>query len=527
MGEPRGTAVIAGAGPAGLTAAYELADKTRIRPIVLEATGEIGGISKTVAYKGNRIDIGGHRFFSKSDAVMRWWLNFLPLQGAPSLDDRLLGRRVDLSAEPGAPDPETDDRVMLHRHRVSRILFRRRFFDYPVSLGVGTLANLGLFSSLNIGLSYALSRIKPVRQEKSLEDFFINRFGRVLYETFFKDYTEKVWGMGCDRIAPDWGAQRVKGLSIAGVLKHAVRKAVLPDGSLGQKGTETSLIERFVYPKFGPGQMWEEVALKVSKLGGQIRFRQKVVGFQAEGSKVSRVMVKDMTDGRLSAMPADYFFSTMPVKDLIRGFEGDVPAEVRRVAEGLVYRDSIIVGLLLNKILYTNQTRMRTMNNIIPDHWIYVQERDVRLGRIQIFNNWSPYLVADLNKVWVGIEYFCYEGDDLWNLADEGLGRLAVEELVKIGFIDRADALDSVVIRYPKTYPAYFGTYGEMGLVRRFVDRFANLFLIGRNGMHRYNNMDHSMLTAMEAVQNIMEGRPDKENIWSVNAEQVYHESRA
>jgi len=333
--------------------------------------------------------------------------------------------------------------------------------------------------------------------------------------------------VGCDRIAPDWGAQRVKGLSIAGVLKHAVRKAVLPDGSLGQKGTETSLIERFVYPKFGPGQMWEEVASKVSKLGGQIRLRQKVVGLQAEGSKVSRVLVEDMTDGRLSAMPADYFFSTMPVKDLIRGFEGDVPAEVRRVAEGLVYRDSIIVGLLLNKILYTNQTRMRTMNNIIPDHWIYVQERDVRLGRIQIFNNWSPYLVADLNKVWVGIEYFCYEGDDLWNLADEGLGRLAVEELVKIGFIDRADALDSVVIRYPKTYPAYFGTYGEMGLVRRFVDRFANLFLIGRNGMHRYNNMDHSMLTAMEAVQNIMEGRPDKENIWSVNAEQVYHESRA
>jgi protoporphyrinogen oxidase len=366
-----------------------------------------------------------------------------------------------------------------------------------------------------------------VRPEKSLEDFFVNRFGRVLYETFFKDYTEKVWGVDCGRINADWGAQRVKGLSIGGVLKHAARKALLPDGSLGQKGTETSLIERFLYPKFGPGQMWEEVASKVSKLGGQIRFRQKVVGVKAQGGKVTQVTVKDMSDGRLSVMPVDYFFSTMPVQDLIRGFEGDVPAEVRRVAEGLVYRDFITVGLLLRKIHHTNRTRLRTINNIIPDNWIYVQERDVRLGRITIFNNWSPYLVSDPNKVWAGLEYFCQEGDDLWSRPDEDIARLAIGELVKIGFIDRADALDSVVIRYPKTYPAYFGTYGEMGLVRGFVDRFENLFLIGRNGMHRYNNMDHSMLTAMEAVQNITLGRPDKENIWSVNAEQVYHESRA
>jgi len=527
MNTASGIAVIAGAGPAGLTAAYELAEKTRVRPVVLEATDRIGGIAKTIDYKGNRIDVGIHRFFSKSDEVMAWWLKFLPLQGAPSRDDLLLGRQPELSSLPGAPNPETDDRVMLRRQRISRILYRRKFFDYPVSLNWRTLAGLGTLSSMNIALGYARARLRPIKPEKNLEDFFINRFGGELYETFFKDYTEKVWGIGCDQIAADWGAQRVKGLSITGVIKHAVRKALSQDNSLAQKDTETSLIERFLYPKYGPGQMWEEVAAQVSKRGGEVRRGQQVVGLKAEGDRIVEVRVRDATSGQISALATDYFFSTMPVKDLIRGFEGEVPDEVRRVSEGLVYRDFIIVGLLLRRILYTNHTRMRTVNDILPDNWIYVQEPDVRLGRIDIFNNWSPYLIADPNTVWVGLEYFCNEGDDLWSLPDEEMGRMAADELARIRFIDRADVLDQMVIRSPKAYPAYFGTYGEMGRIRDFTDRFTNLFLIGRNGMHRYNNMDHSMLAAMTAVDNIVQGRTDKANIWAVNAEEAYHESTA
>lgn len=531
------TAIIIGAGPAGLTAAYELLDRTNIKPIILEATEDVGGISKTVNYKGNRIDIGGHRFFSKSDKVMAWWQNIMPLQGAPARDDIKLGRKVPLSSVYGhrdikskeeemlpAPDPEKRDKVMLNRSRLSRIFFLRKFFDYPISLNYDTFQNLGLSRTLKIGTSYLKTSLKPIKDEKSLEDFFINRFGRELYNTFFKDYTEKVWGVSCREITADWGAQRVKGLSITKTIIHAISSKFSRDPAISQKETETSLIGQFMYPKFGPGQFWEEVKDIITENGGEILKSHRVVGVRTENNRVTALEVKDETTGELKVFKGHYFFSTMPVKDLINAFRSQVPPEVKDVASGLMYRDFITVGLLLHRLKIKNETNANTVNDIVPDNWIYIQERDVKLGRLQIFNNWSPYLVKEDDKVWIGLEYFCNEGDELWNMPDAEFARFAMKELAKIDIISEDDVLDNVVIRMRKTYPAYFGTYRGFKSVRDFTDSYNNLFLIGRNGMHRYNNMDHSMLTAMAAVDNIISGTSSKDNIWSINAEEDYHE---
>ncbi|MBC7246530.1 MAG: NAD(P)/FAD-dependent oxidoreductase [Actinobacteria bacterium] len=537
MGE---RAVVIGAGPAGLTAAYELLTRTDIVPVVLEMTSDIGGISKTVKYKGNRMDIGGHRFFSKSDRVMSWWLNIFPLQGAPARDDLVLGREVPYAPEQwyaelalqekaraaGFPDPEKSDEVMLVRGRISRILYLRKFFDYPITLSRRTFTNMGLARSLKVGFSYLYAQAFPIREERSLEDFFINRFGRELYRSFFKDYTEKVWGVPCQEIKPEWGAQRVKGLSMSKALLHALRKAVSRDGSLSQKDTETSLIERFLYPKLGPGQLWEKVADLVEDMGGRVLMRHRVCGLVRDGGRIVEVVARDLESGEEKRFPADYVFSTMPLRDLVAAMGPDVPGEVREVASRLPYRDFVTVGVLLRKLKVKNESDVKTVNDIVPDNWIYVQERDVKLGRIQIFNNWSPYMVADPEKVWIGLEYFCNEGDGIWSMPDDMMAKFAVDELVKIGFIDGEDVLDHVVVRMPKCYPAYLGSYEKIGVVTRFLDGLENLFPIGRNGMHRYNNQDHSMLTAMMAVDNILEGRTDKSNIWSVNTEQEYHEEK-
>ncbi len=530
-------AIIIGAGPAGLTAAYELLDKTGIKPIVYEMTDDIGGISKTINYKGNRIDIGGHRFFSKSDRIMEWWLNIIPLQGAAAKDDLILGRNVPLSwggskrelrsgysRNVKAPDPEKIDKVMLIRNRVSRIFFLRKFFDYPVSLNFNTISNLGITRTIKIILSYIKIRLFPIKEERSIEDFFINRFGRELYLTFFKDYTEKIWGVPCAKIKPEWGVQRIKGLSIMKAILHAIKNIISKDPSIAQKKTETSLIEQFIYPKFGPGQMWEEVARIVRENGGKIYLKHKVIGLKHRNNRIVEVEVMDETTGKTKNQNGDYFFSTMPVKDLIKSMGDKVPPKVQQVAQGLIYRDFITVGLLLKKLKIKNQTKMETINDIVPDNWIYVQERDVKLGRIQIFNNWSPYMVNDEKTVWIGLEYFCNEGDDLWRKSDEDIMEFAIDELAKIDIIEKKDVLDSIVIRMPKAYPAYFGTYDQFHVIRKYTDSFDNLFLIGRNGMHRYNNMDHSMLTAIVAVENIIKGTRSKDNIWSINAEEEYHE---
>ena len=521
------TAIIIGAGPAGLTAAYELLSKTKIKPIIYEMSNDIGGISKTINYKGNRIDIGGHRFFSKSDRVMNWWQNILPLQGSPAKDDIFLNREVCLSNDHKAPDPEKTDNVMLIRNRLSRIFFMRKFFQYPISLNSNTIVNLGIMRLMKIAISYTAIRFFPIKEEKTLEDFFINRFGKELYLTFFKNYTEKVWGIACDKIKPEWGAQRIKGLSVTTILLHALRKFLFKDNSVSQKDTETSLIERFMYPKYGPGQMWEEVAKIVKEKGGEIYLRHKVIGFKAEKNKITEVRVTDENTGLIKTLKGDYFFSTMPVKELIRSFGDIVPDEVQKVSQGLIYRDFITVGLLLKKLKIKNETQIKTVNNIIPDNWVYIQEKDVNLARLQIFNNWSPYMVKDKNTVWIGLEYLCNEGDELWNKSDYDFANFAVDELSKIEIIDKEDVLDSIVIRMPKTYPAYFGSYDQFHVIRNFIDKFENLFLIGRNGMHRYNNQDHSMLTAMTAVENIINNITSKDNVWNINVEKEYHEKRS
>ncbi len=525
------TAIIIGGGPAGLTAAYEFLLRSDVKPIVFEATRELGGLARTVNYKGNRIDIGGHRFFSKSDRVMNWWQDRMPPQTSPSRDDLALARALPPSAVPRngvEADPEKIDRVMLIRGRLSRIFYLRKFFDYPVALNFNTIANLGAVRIFKTGVSYVMTRLFPVAQEKSLEDFFINRFGRELYRTFFKDYTEKVWGVPCNEIKPEWGAQRIKGLSVTKALLHAAKKIFSKsDGSIDQKNTETSLIERFLYPKLGPGQMWEETANLILERGGEIHMGHTIVGLRAEGGRVVEVTVRDETTGQTRAVSGDYVISTMPIKDLINALGDAVPADVAAVGRGLMYRDFMTVGLLLKKLKIQNETVFKTVHNIVPDNWIYIQEPDVKIGRLQIFNNWSPYMVQDPDTVWVGLEYFCNEGDELWSMPDESFATFGIEELAKISIIEKADVLDSTVIRAPKAYPAYFGTYDSFDVLKTYFNTLENLFLVGRNGMHKYNNQDHSMLTAMTAVDNIIQGVTSKDNIWAVNTEQEYHEEKA
>ena len=568
-------AIIIGAGPAGLTAALELLRRTQMQPIVLEASQEIGGISRTIRYKGNRMDIGGHRFFSKSDRVMQWWLELMPPEAGAngSVDISYQGKQRPVAVPANLPQepplrgmgpltvvtdteetdplnheelkehghtatvvsaqPESSDLVMLVRPRKSRIYYLRKFFDYPIKLTGNTIKNLGAVRMVKIGISYVMARVRPIKQEKSLEDFLINRFGRELYLTFFKSYTEKVWGTPCDKISAEWGAQRIKGLSLTTAVKHFVRKAFGPrakeqHADVAQKGTDTSLIERFLYPKFGPGQLWEHVAEKVQAGGGEIHMGRRVDALIVEGERV--VAVETVNDaGERERFEGDYFLSTMPIKELVRALEAggaSVPANVREVSEGLEYRDFITVGLLANKLDVTEPDGSLRGGGLIKDTWIYIQEPEVQIGRLQIFNNWSPYMVSDPTKVWIGLEYFCYETDPLWSMPDDEMKRFAAKELETIGILQTREVLDAHVVRVPKTYPAYFGTYDRFDELRAWVDRFENLFLVGRNGMHKYNNQDHSMLTAMAVVDGLAAGRVDKNAVWSINTEQEYHEEK-
>jgi protoporphyrinogen oxidase len=519
------TALIIGAGPAGLTAAYELLTRTDIKPIVIEMSDHLGGISRTVKYKGNRIDLGGHRFFSKSDRVMDWWAQHLRLQGAPSPTVKISyqGKSREIAAHVEVP-PADADCVMLVRERKSRIYFLRKFFDYPISLSADTIKKLGLMRTAGIGLSYTRRAMFPLKEQKNLEQFFINRFGERLYRTFFKSYTEKVWGVPCTEIDAEWGAQRIKELSVWKTIKHMVsRKFQKKGGDVSQKQVETSLIERFLYPKFGPGQMWEEVARKVLAMGGTILMDQAVQEIHTSGNRAVAVTAIGK-DGQAHRYDGDYVFSTMPVQEFIDKLKTSIPANVREVSDGLMYRDFITVGLLLKDLKIKDRTAQGEI--MVRDNWIYIQEPDVFAGRLQIFNNWSPWMVSDPEKAWVGVEYFCNEGDELWTRSEEAMKKLAAEELARIDIIDESAVLDSVVLKMPKAYPAYFGTYGRFGELREFLDSFENLFLVGRNGMHRYNNQDHSMLTAMTAVDNILAGRADKSNLWDLNTEMEYHEER-
>lgn len=523
-------AVIIGAGPAGLTAAYELLKRTDITPVILEKSGDIGGISKTVNYKGNRIDIGGHRFFSKSDRVMNWWLNIMPAQPTEDTYTTITYQRnhrtIKQEESHSRGNSTNETKTMLIRKRLSRIYFLRKFFTYPIQLSIDTLQKLGLARTLGILFSYTKAQLFPRKPEKSLEDFLINRFGVKLYLLFFKDYTEKVWGVPCNEISAEWGAQRIKGVSISKAIQHAAKMIVQKKkgNDIGQKGTETSLIEQFLYPALGPGQLWEEVARQVKEMGGEIIMHQNVKQIDIEENKVTRVITENSQTNEVNEYSGDYFFSTMPVQELIAGMNGDVPQDVKEVAAGLQYRDFITVGVLLKKL--TPPDKKSNNKNTLPDTWIYIQERDVKVGRLQVFNNWSPYMVKDPNTIWIGMEYFCNTTDEFWQLSDTEIQRIGISELEKMGLAKVEDVLDSTVLRMEKTYPAYFGTYNQFDIVRNYVDQFENLFLIGRNGMHKYNNSDHSMLTAMVSVDNICEGIASKENIWSINTEQEYHETK-
>ena len=516
--------IIIGAGPAGITAGYELlknrdGSAEQYEVTILEETDEIGGISRTVKHNGNRMDIGGHRFFSKDESVVNWWQEIMPMQGAPAYDDRVLGREVPVTS--GGPDPEVSDRVMLTRNRVSRIYYKKKFFDYPVKMNWNTIKNMGFATTLAAGFSYLGSVVKKL-PEDSLENFYINRFGKKLYSMFFEGYTEKLWGRHPSAISADWGAQRVKGLSIRAILKDILRKA-LPGGK--KAAVETSLIEEFQYPKFGPGQLWEAAAQEFEAMSGVICRNCKVVGLRTAGNLVTEVLYEE--DGLQKTMSADYILSSMPIKDLIEGMN-DVPAEMRRIAAGLPYRDFVTVGLCVKKLNLKNKTKLKTLQNIVPDCWIYVQDTGVKLGRIQIFNNWSPYMVARPEEtVWIGLEYFCTEGDEYWRMSEEEWVSFAVRELLSMGVLSNAeDVLDSHRECVKKAYPAYFDTYYEMDKLIAWLNGFDNLSCIGRNGQHRYNNMDHSMVTAFEAVKNIKTGSTNKENIWSVNTEETYHEEK-
>lgn len=513
-------AVIIGAGPAGLTAAYELLTKTDIVPIIIEAESQVGGLSKTIDYKGNKIDIGGHRFFSKSDRVLQWWLNFLPLEAdaQKEINIRYQNKNKILHA---ADTTGNGDEVMLLRPRKSRIYFENKFFDYPLRLNFSTIRKLGAVKMAKIAATYLKARLLPESGEENLAQFYRNRFGSELYKTFFRDYTQKVWGVSCDKIPASWGKQRVKDLDISRLMKHALKSFFSSPKSIQQKNTSTSLIEQFLYPKYGPGQLWEKVADEITSRGGTILLNTISKKINGNANALHSIEAIDLKRNNHFKIDADYFFSTMPVSQLIGQFDFPVPENVRQVAAELEYRDFIIVGILARSLKVRDN---EAGNELIKDNWIYIQDRGIQAGRIQVFNNWSPHMVQNESDIWLGVEYFCNEKDVLWNQSDGEITEMAIREMESIGILHRNQVKDAMVARIKKAYPSYYGSYSRFKEVQSFTDAIPNLFLIGRNGMHRYNNSDHSMLTAMTAVENIISGRTDKTNIWEVNTEEDYHE---
>jgi len=460
-------AFIIGAGPAGLTAALMLAEGGR--PVrVVEASDQVGGIARTESYKGYRFDIGGHRFFSKVDEVTALWRRVLP-----------------------------DDFIRVPR--LSRIFFDGKYYDYPLKIG-NTLKNLGPVESVRIGLSYLRWRISPHRREDNLEQWVTNRFGQRLYELFFKTYTEKVWGLPCTSIQADWAAQRIKDLSLVKALQSAITG----------KSDSTSLIDRFDYPRLGPGMMWERFQEKVTGLGGSVEMNTQAMVLHHRDDRVERVTVTG-PDGADRAIPVSSVINTMPLARLVRSLDPPAPAEVLAAADRLAYRDFLIVVLIVDQA------------DPFPDNWIYIHSPDVKVGRIQNFRSWSAEMVPDAGRASIGLEYFCHEGDGLWASSDADLLSLAARELGELGLVAPSRVVDGTVIRQPKAYPVYDEQYREaVDVLSAYIDGFDNLQSVGRNGMHRYNNQDHSMLTAMLAARNVMGEDLD---VWNVNVERSYHES--
>ena len=501
------TILILGAGPAGLTAAYELASKSdKFKIIVLDKNNCVGGMCRSLKYKNNYMDIGGHRYFTKFNKIKKWWLNILPLQTAPAKDDILLSRNLDLLSNNNA-DPEKIDKVMLKRFRYTRIFYLNKFFDYPVKLNFTTFKGLGLTRMGKIFFSYVHAKIFPIKPEKTAEDFLTNSFGKELYSTFFKNYTEKLWGIQCDKISAEWGKERIRGIkfweTVLSFLRSLFpRKDTFPDD--------------FLYPKLGPGQIWEEVAKSITEMGVEIRLNSTIGKIITNKSKI--IKIETTENGKKRTIDADYVISSLAIQDLIN-MMNDVPKTVQETAEGLVYRNFRSAAILLKKLKLKNKTSIKSINNLLPDTWIYIQENNVKMGRMQIFNNWSPYLPENSDNVWIAFEYFCSDSDDIWLLSDKEFEKLAIDEGVKIGIIDTADVLDATSAKIEKAYPAYFGSYNNFDTIKEYSDSIKNLYLIGRNGMHKYINIDHAMLSGMEAAKNILQNLPNKANIWNTDTD--------
>lgn len=501
--------VIIGAGPAGLTAGYELISKSKdVEVEILEESSQVGGISRTVNYKGNLMDLGGHRFVSNCSEVTKWWDSFMPMQGAPAYDDLILNRDVNLKKD--GPNPESEDNVRLLRSSVSHIYFNKRYFDYPMKMNSENFKYMGLGSSAKANFSRISGAVLKKRKEESVEDYYINKYGRPIYQTFFEGYIEKLWGRRPNQIAPDWAIEREKG---------TVNKKKEREG-------DAFMDDTFTYPKLGPGQMWEQVAAKFIEKGGKIYYN----------CKVNRVTVVDhevtglgcTIDGEKINMTADVVISSMPIKDLVDGIQ-DAPLNVREVAHGLPYRDFISLGLLLPKIKLTNKSeKYKTVNNITPDCWIGVQDASVKLGKIQIFNNWSPYMVADAtNTVWISLEYYCNEGDFYWNMNEKAWIEMATQELIKMEIIDAdTQILDHCKVEVKKAYPAYYDTYHRFGEVKEYLNTISNLYCIGRNGQHKYNSMDHSMVTAFEAAKLVIGKKGNKADLWDISPDKIGMEEK-
>ncbi len=514
-------AIIIGAGPAGLTAAYELITKTNIQPIILESSDKVGGLSKTIDQAGWLFDIGPHRFFSKDQEVSRIWEEILPLQGKPSEEDLELNREISLSNKPGAPDPAHTDKVMLSKNRLTRIYHRRRFFDYPIKLNLKNLKKLGITRVIKILTGYIKIKIKPIKPEKSLEDFFINRFGRTLYQTFFKDYTEKVWGVSCQEIPKSWGSQRVKNLSINKIIIEAIKKTLNPK----RQTKETSLIDRFIYPKLGAGQMYDEMAKIIKARGGIIKTKQTVINIKSQNNKIESVVVVDKETGQNEEYKGDFFISSLAIKDLINMMNA-APQEIKLLARDLRYRDLILIVSVYDKLKLKNDTKIKTKNNLVPDNWIYIQEKEVKMGRLDIFNNFSPWMLKNKNQVLIAAEYFCSENDKFWQLTNQELIDFGKKEFSLLNIAAESDWRQGFIHRQTKAYPAYLGSYERFDEIKSYLNSLENLYSIGRNGQHRYNNMDHSMLTAIKAVKVITSNNKNKEMIWDVNTETDYHEKK-
>ncbi len=468
------TVVIIGGGPAGLTAAYELS-KAGIKSTVVEKDGVVGGLARTVNYKGYRFDIGGHRFFTKVKVVERMWLEVLG-----------------------------DD--FLKRERLSRIYYKNTFFYYPFRL-TNALFGLGVWNSLLIAASYLKSQLSPELPEDTFDKWVSNRFGRRLYGLFFKTYTEKVWGIACTEISAEWAAQRIKGLS----LLQALKNALLRENNSDNKETIKTLIDSFDYPRFGPGMMWETVAAKITGDGSELLLNSDVRKIYLNHGMIEKIGINE--NGAEKYIYGTDFISSMPIRELIRKLEPAPPEEVVNAASALNYRDFLTVSLIVNQA------------EVFPDNWIYIHEPGVRLGRIQNFKNWSGDMVPDPKKTCLGLEYFCFEGDGLWSMSDSELIDLAKRELEQLKLVDTSLVEDGSVVRMPKAYPVYDSGYREsLRIIRQYLGQVPNLQLVGRNGMHKYNNQDHSMLTAMLAVKNILGADYD---LWKVNADQEYHEQEA